>query len=157
MLQSYANNLKILPNWPWHVDWPDQVRRRHPRGRFPQEQPTLLARELPPQHGGKPQNSSPRIYWLLTFFQLVTRLQEVAKRQGCTPAQLSIAWATQACKNVKGNPEVIPIPGAVTKERIEENSKVVKLDEQALKDIEKILGEVEVVGRRYPEHMALEG
>lgn len=81
----------------------------------------------------------------------------MAKRQGCTPAQLSIAWATQACKNVKGNPEVIPIPGAVTKERIEENSKVVKLDEQALKDIEKILGEVEVVGRRYPEHMALEG
>ena len=89
--------------------------------------------------------------------ELVNRLQEVAKHQGCTPAQLSIAWARQACENIKGSPEVIPIPGAVTKERILENAKAVKLDEQTLKDIEKILGEVEVVGRRYPEYMPIEG
>ena len=89
--------------------------------------------------------------------KLVHRLEEVAKRQGCTPGQLSLAWVRQACKNLKVCPEVIPIPGASSEERILENAKVVKLDEQALKDIEKILGEVEIVGRRYPEHMALEG
>ena len=89
--------------------------------------------------------------------ELVKRVQKVAKRQDCTPGQLALAWARQAGKKIKGKPEIIPIPGAVTEARILENAKAIKLDEQAIKDIEQILTEVEVVGRRVPENHAIEG
>ena len=89
--------------------------------------------------------------------ELVNRLQAIAKRQGCTPGQLALAWARQAGKSIKGDPAIIPIPGAVTEERVLENAKVVKLDKQAIKDIEQILSEVEVVGNRYPADHKIEG
>lgn len=89
--------------------------------------------------------------------ELVQRLQEVAKNIGCTSGQLAIAWVRQAGKTVKGNPQILPIPGATKKERVEENCKVVKLDQSALADIEKILAEVTVVGSRFPAHAPIEG
>lgn len=89
--------------------------------------------------------------------ELVQRLEDVAKKSGCTPGQLAIAWVRQAGKTVKGNPEIIPIPGATTKARVDENSKSVRLDKTALEEIEKILNEVKIVGTRYPEHLPIEG
>ncbi|OBT91027.1 hypothetical protein VE02_00145 [Pseudogymnoascus sp. 03VT05] len=89
--------------------------------------------------------------------ELVQRLQEVSKRSGCTPGQLAIAWVRQAGKTVKGSPEILPIPGASRKERVEENCKAVTLDKSALADIEKILAEVTVVGGRYPATISIEG
>lgn len=89
--------------------------------------------------------------------ELVQRLQEVSKSSGCTPGQLAIAWVRQAGKTVKGSPEILPIPGASRKERVEENCKAVTLDESALSDIEKILAEVTVVGARYPAQVPIEG
>ena len=89
--------------------------------------------------------------------ELVQRLQEVAKKNGCTSAQLAIAWVRQAGKSVKGNPQILPIPGATKKERLIENCKVVTLDKSALAEIEKILAEVTVVGTRYPTGAPIEG
>ncbi|OBT67919.1 hypothetical protein VE03_02480 [Pseudogymnoascus sp. 23342-1-I1] len=90
-------------------------------------------------------------------FELVQRLQEVAEKSGCTPGQLAISWVRQTGKTVKGSPQILPIPGASKKERVKENCKTVELDKSALADIEKILAEVTVLGRRYPAAIPIEG
>lgn len=85
--------------------------------------------------------------------KLVSKLEEVAQKQGCTPAQLSIAWVRQASSRLKSSPRILPIPGATTVARVEENTKVVTLSQEAIEDINKILDEVEVAGGRYqPGH-----
>ncbi len=89
--------------------------------------------------------------------KLVDALVEVAKRQGCTPAQMSLAWVRQAGRKLGSKPEIIPIPGTIMATRAEENAKVVTLDELAIKEIDQILSEIEVVGRRYPEGHPLNG
>ena len=47
-------------------------------------------------------------------------------------------------------PVIIPIPGATTVERVEENSTAVELNEEDLKAIDSVLAKFEVVGDRYP-------
>ncbi|KFY34473.1 hypothetical protein V494_06741 [Pseudogymnoascus sp. VKM F-4513 (FW-928)] len=89
--------------------------------------------------------------------ELVQRLEEVAEKSECTPGQLAIAWVRQAGNTVKKNPQILPIPGASRKERVEENCKAVKLDKSTLAEIEKVLAEVEIVGTRYPAEHAVEG
>lgn len=89
--------------------------------------------------------------------KLVQQLQDVAKKSGCTPGQLAIAWVRQAGTAVKGSPQILPIPGATARERVEENCQVVKLDESVLADIKKILAEATVVGGRYPAYLPIEG
>lgn len=89
--------------------------------------------------------------------ELVQRLEDVAKKSGCTPGQLATAWVRQAGKTIKGNPQIIPIPGSTTKARVVENSKVATLDKAALAEIEKILSEVKIVGTRYPAYLPVEG
>jgi len=81
-----------------------------------------------------------------TNLELVKELQKVAKQKGCTAAQLAISW-TKHCTN--GYPEVIPIPGATTEERVIENAKVVTLGNDDLTQINSILSEFKVVGGRY--------
>ena len=46
-------------------------------------------------------------------------------------------------------PTIIPIPGATTAERVEENNKVVELTDEEMAEIDHILGKFEVVGDRY--------
>jgi pyridoxine 4-dehydrogenase len=46
-------------------------------------------------------------------------------------------------------PEVIPIPGATTVERVKENAAEVELDAEEMKEIDEILASCEVVGDRY--------
>jgi aryl-alcohol dehydrogenase-like predicted oxidoreductase len=48
--------------------------------------------------------------------ELVARVEAVAAKKGCTPAQLAIAWLL-ACGN-----DIIPIPGSTRPERVEENA-----------------------------------
>jgi pyridoxine 4-dehydrogenase len=81
---------------------------------------------------------------------LVHDLQDIAKRRNLTPAQLAIAWTKQQSRK-NGNPEIIPIPGATTASRVEENSKEVTLSSDELAEIDKVLGSFEVQGSRYPE------
>lgn len=67
--------------------------------------------------------------------QLVQQVEEVAAKKGCTPAQLAINWTRELSLRPR-MPKIIPIPGATTIVRVEENSKVVDLmdDEMALID-----------------------
>jgi aryl-alcohol dehydrogenase-like predicted oxidoreductase len=47
---------------------------------------------------------------------LVARVEAIARKKGCTPAQLAIAWL------LSRGQDVIPIPGSTRAERVEENA-----------------------------------
>jgi aryl-alcohol dehydrogenase-like predicted oxidoreductase len=77
----------------------------------------------------------------------ITSFYELAKKKGCTPAQLALAWI-----HSKGD-DVFPIPGTKNHKRIEENAHAfdyVPLSETEQQEIENA---VSVVGERYPEQM----
>jgi len=80
--------------------------------------------------------------------ELVRKLQEFASKKGCTPAQLAISWVRHLSKK-NGNPEIIPIPGTTTPERIRENAKDVGLTSSESEAIDSILKSFTVQGGRY--------
>jgi pyridoxine 4-dehydrogenase len=82
--------------------------------------------------------------------QLVDQIEAMAKRKGCTPAQLAINW-TRALSRREGMPTIIPIPGATTKARVEENSKLVELTDAEMKEIDETLSKFKPAGGRYPD------
>ena len=84
-------------------------------------------------------------------FELVRKLEGIAKKVDCTPAQLAIAWVRQL-SDKPGMPLFIPIPGATTEERVKENTTEVRLEAEDMKEIDRVLSEVEIVGDRYPKH-----
>ncbi|TVY52868.1 Pyridoxal reductase [Lachnellula cervina] len=80
--------------------------------------------------------------------ELVRKLQDIASKKGCTPAQLAISWVRHLSKK-NGNPEIIPIPGATTPERIRENAKDVGLTSSELEAIDAVLKNFTVQGGRW--------
>ncbi|EHK49463.1 uncharacterized protein TrAtP1_010690 [Trichoderma atroviride] len=84
--------------------------------------------------------------------KLVQQVEAIASDKACTPAQLAINWA----RNMSTDPElplVIPIPGATTIERVEENSKVVELTEEDMQSLTGLAKNFETAGARYPSHV----
>lgn len=79
--------------------------------------------------------------------QLIEKLKEFAKKKGCTPAELAIAWVLE-----QGG-HVFPIPGAKTVKHLEENAKAADIDltQEELIEINALLPKSEVAGSRYPE------
>ncbi len=87
--------------------------------------------------------------------KLVDEVKKLAKKKNCTNAQLAIGWVRTISKR-PGMPEIIPIPGATTVERVKENSVEVLLDDEEMKEIDEILAKFEVKGTRYMDnHMHL--
>ncbi|EGZ77269.1 Aldo/keto reductase [Neurospora hispaniola] len=82
--------------------------------------------------------------------QLVRQVEEMAKKKGCTPAQLAISW-TRCLSRRPGMPEIIPIPGATTVERVNENAVFVELTDQEMDEIDATLAKFDVKGARYPD------
>ncbi|KFY17015.1 hypothetical protein V492_00943 [Pseudogymnoascus sp. VKM F-4246] len=80
--------------------------------------------------------------------ELVRELEKTANKLGCTPAQLAISWV-RSLSQKNGNPEIIPIPGSATVERVNENAKHVPLSKEDLAEIESILQSFKVAGGRY--------
>lgn len=81
--------------------------------------------------------------------QLVDQVEQMAEKKGCTPAQLAINW-TLALSRRPGMPTIIPIPGASTAERVEENSKLVDLTYEEMAQIDATLAKFTPAGDRYP-------
>lgn len=84
--------------------------------------------------------------------KLAQQVEAVASDKACTPAQLAINWVS----NMSNDPElplVIPIPGATTIARVEENSKVVKLTEEEMESLTGLAKNFETAGARYPSHV----
>lgn len=88
-----------------------------------------------------------------TNLELVKQLEKIAEKKGCKPSQLAVAWTLAQSKR-NGNPEIIPIPGATTSDRIKENSTIVKLTDEELEEIDAVLAKATVVGGRYGGRLA---
>jgi aryl-alcohol dehydrogenase-like predicted oxidoreductase len=78
---------------------------------------------------------------------LAQKVEAIAKRKGCTPAQLALAWVL-----AQGS-DVIPIPGTKQKKRMLENIGAlnVMLSESELAEIASAVPAGAVKGTRYPE------
>jgi len=76
---------------------------------------------------------------------LVHRIEEIARRKRCTPAQLALAWLLT-------HPNVVPIPGSTQRSRVEENSAAVdvRLTSDDIAEIEEIAPKGVAAGMRYP-------
>lgn len=72
---------------------------------------------------------------------------EIARRKGCTPAQLALAWVQS-----RGD-DVFPIPGTKSAKRIEENAGAFKVLPLTAEEQAEIEASISVVGDRYPEKM----
>lgn len=85
--------------------------------------------------------------------KLLHAVEDIAKSKGVTPAQIAIGWVL-AQSGAKGMPTLIPIPGATTSERIEENMKPAKLSDEDMKALDEILKKFPPIGGRYNEAMS---
>lgn len=81
--------------------------------------------------------------------KLVEDISGLAKKKGCTPGQLTLAWLL-----AQGD-DIIPIPGTKKIKYLEENLGAldIKLTSEEEKEFRKFVEAVEVHGTRYPEAM----
>jgi aryl-alcohol dehydrogenase-like predicted oxidoreductase len=79
--------------------------------------------------------------------QLVKKIEEIAARKTCTPAQLALAWL------ISQGEDIVPIPGSKHRARLEENVKAadITLTRAELEDIDRIAPHNIAAGTRYPE------
>lgn len=81
--------------------------------------------------------------------KLADAVAELAKKKGITSAQIATGWVLYQ-SGKPGMPTIIPIPGATTSERIEENMKPAKLSEEDFKALQEIVNKFPPTGGRYP-------
>ena len=81
--------------------------------------------------------------------KLVDQLTALAKRKGCTPGQLTLAWIL-----AQGD-DFIPIPGSSRIKNLEENAAAaqIKLSQEEIQEIRRACENADVVGERYPAVM----
>ncbi|KAL2824218.1 NADP-dependent oxidoreductase domain-containing protein [Aspergillus cavernicola] len=80
--------------------------------------------------------------------QLVHKVEEIAQQKGCTPAQLAVNWVRALGRRSKAT--IIPIPGASTVARVEENSQLFEITDEEMAQIDGILEGFTAAGERYP-------
>jgi aryl-alcohol dehydrogenase-like predicted oxidoreductase len=78
---------------------------------------------------------------------LVDRVQTIARRKACTPAQLALAWVL-----AQGN-DIVPIPGTKRRVRLEENVAAVNIELGAadLRELDEAAPRGAAAGERYTE------
>ncbi len=78
---------------------------------------------------------------------LVEQVGEIAKRKGCTPGQLALAWVL-----AQGD-DIVPIPGTKKRKYVEENARAVEIELSAseLAEIDEIAPQGVAAGERYHE------
>ena len=79
--------------------------------------------------------------------EVVDRVEKLARARGCTPAQLALAWV------LAHGPDIVPIPGSRSVDRLEENVAAVDVTLSAaeLAEIDEVIPKDLAVGTRYPE------
>lgn len=80
--------------------------------------------------------------------KLLHAVEDIAKAKKATPAQIALGWVL-AQSGAQGMPTIIPIPGATTSARIEENMKPVKLSPDDMSALNEILKKFAPLGGRY--------
>jgi aryl-alcohol dehydrogenase-like predicted oxidoreductase len=78
---------------------------------------------------------------------LVERVEEIARRKKCTPAQLALAWL------LAQGEDIVPIPGTKQRRYLEENVGALKVELRSadLEEIEEVAPKGAAVGDRYQE------
>jgi aryl-alcohol dehydrogenase-like predicted oxidoreductase len=81
--------------------------------------------------------------------KLVDTINEIAKSKGVTPGQLSLAWV------MTQNQFIVPIPGTTKTKHLDENVAAleIKITDEELLNINKLLPKGSAAGTRYPESM----
>lgn len=81
---------------------------------------------------------------------LVDQLNAIAATKGVTSAQIALAWL------LVQKPWIVPIPGTTKLHRLQENlgAADVELTATELSNIGQVLARIQVVGDRYPAHLA---
>jgi aryl-alcohol dehydrogenase-like predicted oxidoreductase len=82
-------------------------------------------------------------------FQLVERVDRIAKTKGITTGQLALAWVLSRGK------DIVPIPGTTQRRHLEENIDALEaeLSDRDLAEIEEVMPQSVTSGLRYPEAM----
>jgi len=80
----------------------------------------------------------------------VDRIAVIAKAKGATNAQIALAWL------LAQKPWIVPIPGTTKSHRLKENlgAAAVRLSADDLSEIALALKDIQVLGDRYPAHLA---
>ncbi|KAI1807278.1 Aldo/keto reductase [Daldinia bambusicola] len=82
------------------------------------------------------------------------QVEELARKKGVTPAQLAINWTRRVATWREGAPKtIIPIPGATTAARVNENGKVVEISDEEMAFIDDVIARLKASGNRYPDHI----
>ncbi len=77
--------------------------------------------------------------------RLVEAVTDLARKRGCTPAQLALAWLLHQGE------DIVPIPGTRRVGRLDENAAATRLQlDDELDQLESILASHAVAGTRYP-------
>ena len=78
---------------------------------------------------------------------LLRRIEEIAREQRCTPAQLALSWL------LGRGPDIVPIPGTKQRRRLEENvaALAIRLSSDELARIAAVAPKGVAAGARYPE------
>ena len=81
--------------------------------------------------------------------ELVSKVEELARRKRCTPSQLALAWV------LAQGEDIVPIPGTKRRKYLEENVAAleVKLTAEDLLEIDKVFPKGVASGDRYTEQM----
>jgi aryl-alcohol dehydrogenase-like predicted oxidoreductase len=79
--------------------------------------------------------------------ELVKKIEDIAKRTGCTSGQIALAWV------ISQGEDIVPIPGTKKIKYLEENAGAagIILSEADLKEIDELFPEGAFSGARYPE------
>ena len=86
-------------------------------------------------------------------FKLVNAIEKIANGKQCTTAQLALSWLKSHTQ--RGGPIVVPIAGARSVERVQENAKTVELTDSDLREISGILSSFPVEGYRTTPQLAV--
>ncbi len=81
--------------------------------------------------------------------QLAEEVRRIAKEIGATAAQVALGWI-KSISGKSGLPVIIPIPGATTLERVEENVRPAQLTDAHVAAINDLLSKFKPAGQRYP-------
>ena len=84
--------------------------------------------------------------------KLVNAVEKLAKQKQCTTAQLALSWLKSHTQ--KGGPVVVPIAGARSEERVQENAKTIELTDNDLEEITNILNSFPNKGYRTMPQLA---
>ena len=78
---------------------------------------------------------------------LVQKIEEIAARKGCLPAQLALAWV------LAQGEDIVPIPGTKRRKYLEQNAAAVKIEltPAELREIDEAAPRGAAAGTRYPE------